>query len=188
MATKTFSSVKLPNNDIGVIAIPYGTCGTAHDVAAKTVTVKNFVLETGASVRVKFTNKNTATSPTLNVNNLGAKAIYWHGNTISSTEYWENGAVIDFVYNGTQFEIIGSTALVAHLVDGAPEDLNTLDELAAALKDNKDVLDTLVPKTRKVNGKELSSDVTLIASDVGAIATTDFTPITEQQINSLFNS
>ena len=186
MATKTFSSVKLPNNDIGVIAIPYGTCGTAAGTAAKTVTVKNFVLETGASVRVKFTYANSVANPTLNVNGLGAKAIYWHGNTISSAEYWENGAVIDFVYNGTQFEIIGSTALVAHLVEGAPEDLNTLDELAAALKDNKDVLDTLVPKTRKVNGKELSSDITLIASDVGAIATTDLVPITADEINNLF--
>ena len=36
---------------------------------------------------------------------------------------------------------------ISSLIDGAPEDLNTLDELAAALKDNKDVLDAYYTKT-----------------------------------------
>lgn len=185
MATKTFSSVKLPNNDVGVIAIPYGTCGTAAATAAKTVTVKNFVLETGASIRVKFTHKNTASNPTLNVNSLGAKAIYWHGSKISETEYWEDGAIIEFVYNGTQWEIVGSTALVANLVNGAPETLDTLNEIAAALENNKDIVTVLRQAIdEKADKTELATTNANVAANKAAIEA--FVPITAEEINNLF--
>lgn len=58
-------------------------------------------------VTVKFSNANTAASPTLNVDSTGAKAIYWHGAALVSSQYWQAGAVLDFVYNGTQWELIG---------------------------------------------------------------------------------
>jgi hypothetical protein len=40
-----------------------------------------------------------------------------------------------------------SAAAVSYLVDGAPEALNTLNELSAALDDNADILDTLLTTT-----------------------------------------
>jgi hypothetical protein len=40
--------------------------------------------------------------------------------------------------------VTASAAAVTYLVDGAPEALNTLNELAAALNDNEDILDTLL--------------------------------------------
>lgn len=85
--------------------IYYGVCETAADTVAKTVTVDNFELVTGAMVIVKFINSNSASSPTLNVNSTGAKPIYRYGTTAVSTGTtttgWTAGAVQMFVYDGT---------------------------------------------------------------------------------------
>lgn len=66
---------------------------------------------------------------------------------------------------------------VANLVDSSPDALNTLNELAAALGDDPNFATTVtgqigkkVDKTTTVNGKALSSNITLSASDVGADA------------------
>jgi hypothetical protein len=84
-----------PNN-----FLHYGVCGTAADTVAKTVTISNldnFVLEKGAVVAVKFTNSNSASNPTLNVNGTGAKNIVRYGTTATSTGTtttgWTAGAV-----------------------------------------------------------------------------------------------
>lgn len=90
------------------IAAPYGTCSTAAATVAKAVTVDTFSLITGIRVTVKFTYANTASAPTLNVNSTGAKAIYWHGAALPDTQYWDAGSVLDFVYNGTQWELVNS--------------------------------------------------------------------------------
>ena len=86
----------------------YGTCSTAASTAAKTVTLQNgstFVLKTGATVIIKFTNKNSANSPTLNINGTGAKPIYRYGTTAASTSDgtsgWRAGSVHMFTYDGT---------------------------------------------------------------------------------------
>ena len=86
--------------------ICYGVCSDAKDVAAKTVDeVPNFELKEGAMIAVKFTNENSASSPTLNVNNTGAKPIYRYGTTAVSTATtttgWIAGAVQVFIYDGT---------------------------------------------------------------------------------------
>ena len=51
---------------------------------------------------------------------------------------------------------------IADLVDSAPETMNTLNELAAAIKDNQDVADVLTEavgnKVDKVDGKDLSTN------------------------------
>ena len=89
---------------------PYGACSTAAATAAKTVTVDSdsFVLKAGAGVRVKFTNSNTASSPTLNVNGTGAKAIRRYGTTAASTtagSSWNAGSVVDLTYDGSYWYI-----------------------------------------------------------------------------------
>lgn len=90
----------------------YATCSTAAATAAKTASITSgtFSLITGARVTVKFTYANTVASPTLNIGSTGAKAIYWHGAALASSQYWQAGAVLDFVYNGTQWELIGGDA------------------------------------------------------------------------------
>lgn len=89
-----------------VFTLPYASCSTAAETAAKVVTVDNFSLEAGAIVMVKFTVTNSATAPTLNVNNTGAKSIYFKGAAISAS-YLKANYTYQFVYNGTQWELIG---------------------------------------------------------------------------------
>ena len=84
----------------------YGTCSTAASTAAKTVALTNFKLVTGAHVYVKFTVTNSAANPTLNVNSTGAKAIYYRGAAISAG-YLAANRTYEFIYNGTQYELVG---------------------------------------------------------------------------------
>ena len=84
-------------SDINVFTLPYGVCSEAASTVAKTVSVDNFSLETGAIVLVKFTNANSATSPTLNVNGTGAKSIVMYGSskvgTVDASTGWRAGAI-----------------------------------------------------------------------------------------------
>ena len=84
----------------------YGTCSTEAGTAAKVVSLPNFTLTTGSRVVVKFTVTNTAANPTLNVNNTGAKEVYYRNAAISAG-YLSANRTIEFVYNGTQYEAIG---------------------------------------------------------------------------------
>lgn len=95
-------------HDIVAGGITYCTCSTNAATVEKIAVVVsgNFTLFNGARVIVKFTNANTASSPTLNINNTGAKSIYWHGASLSASQYWESGSVIDFVYDGIAWNIV----------------------------------------------------------------------------------
>lgn len=82
---------------------PYGVCSTSASTAAKTVTIDfsgTLTLFTGMSVRVKFSNANTAASPTLNVNGTGAKPILFGTGYRGS---WIAGAVAVLTYDGTNW-------------------------------------------------------------------------------------
>ena len=97
---------------LGRATYQYGTCSTAAATAAKVVTLSGFTLFTGARISVKFTYANTVASPTLNVNSTGAKTIYAYGAAIAvnSPYSWNAGATVDFIYNGTQWEIAANSA------------------------------------------------------------------------------
>lgn len=86
--------------------VNYGTCSTAAATTAKTVACSGFVLLTGAEIAVKFTVTNTASSPTLNVNSTGAKAIYYRGTAISASALAAN-RTYTFRYNGAQYDLVG---------------------------------------------------------------------------------
>lgn len=80
------------------------TSSTASATAEKAVTLSGFVLTTGATIQVTFTNANTAATPILNVNSTGAKAIYNEaGTAVSATNpaYFPAGSTVEFTYNGT---------------------------------------------------------------------------------------
>jgi hypothetical protein len=88
----------------------YGVCSTAADTAEKTVAISGFSLVTGAEVTVKFTETNTAYSPTLNVNGTGAKNVSYKNAPILSGVL-AAGRTFHFVFDGTKYEIIGSPLL-----------------------------------------------------------------------------
>lgn len=88
---------------------PYGVCSTAAATAAKTVTIDysgTLTLYTGLTVNVKFTNENSAASPTLNVNSTGAVAIKYYGSTAADSYAWDAGAVVTLAYDGTNWVIV----------------------------------------------------------------------------------
>ena len=100
----------------------YDTCYTASDTAEKTVSVPGFVLEEGARVTVNFLESNTAANPTLNVHNgsayTGAKAIMYRGTSSvsDSSDYyrWQAGDIVDFVYDGTNWVMVGWQTYAYH--------------------------------------------------------------------------
>ena len=84
----------------------YGTCSTASATSAKVVTIAdtNWKLKVGTIIGVKFTNTNSASNVTLNVNNTGAKSIYYSnivytGNNENIVGY--SGKIIYYMYDGT---------------------------------------------------------------------------------------
>lgn len=86
--------------------VNYGLCSTAAATAAKTVACTGFALITGAEITVKFTVTNTASNPTLNVNNTGAKSIHYNGGVITAG-YLAAYRTYTFRYNGTQYDLVG---------------------------------------------------------------------------------
>ena len=83
----------------------YAVCGTAGSTTAKVAACEGFTLKTGAAALVKFTNANTAASPTLNINGTGAKLIKRYGDT-AYRNFWPAGAVVLFVYDGENYMMI----------------------------------------------------------------------------------
>lgn len=99
---------KLDNTNVA-----YGTCTTAAATAAKVVTISgntNWKLAVGSTVIVKFTNTNTASNCTLNVNSSGAKQI-WYNTAVntgnSSTIFGYANRYIKFMYDGTYWVWMG---------------------------------------------------------------------------------
>lgn len=90
------------------------TCGTAAATVAKVATLASgsLALKSGATVAIKFTYANSASSPTLNVANTGAKSIRLNGAALTnSAYYWAAGAVVTFVYDGTYWNVADAAAL-----------------------------------------------------------------------------
>lgn len=101
----------------------FATCSTAAGTAAKTATIEGFTLVTGATVRIKFENTNTATSPSLNISdgtsNTGAKAIKMYGTTAAGTNpstSWNAGEVVELVYDGTNWLMCKNFAITYDVV------------------------------------------------------------------------
>lgn len=156
MATKVINSLTF--GDTYVLTTPYATCSTAAGTAAKVATItpgSAFSLETGVRVSVKFTNALSVAAPTLNVNSSGAKAIYFRGATLTSAQYWAAGSTVDFVFDGTYWQMLGSQhnstySLSSFGVTSSAAELNILDGVTATTAEiNK--LDGLTTSTTELN-------------------------------------
>lgn len=82
----------------------YATCDTAAGTAAKVASLAagTLSLKAGATVAVKFTYANTASSPTLNIAGAGTKAMYIQG---VRDVYWTDGATVTFTYDGINWRV-----------------------------------------------------------------------------------
>lgn len=95
----------------------FATCGTGAATAAKVATIvpadSGWTLYEGATVTVKFTSKNTAATPTLNVNNTGAKQIRdYNGDELTKeAREWLEGSAMALTYDGTYWRIQDSNLM-----------------------------------------------------------------------------
>jgi len=86
-----------------------GTCSTAAATAAKEVVIpaaQGFVLETGAIIIFKSANTNSASNVTINVNNTGAKHIYYSNAVYtgsSNIATGQAGRYMTYIYDGTNW-------------------------------------------------------------------------------------
>lgn len=143
-------------------AICYGTSSTGASTAQKSVTVStgSFSLTAGRKIVVKFSNANTAGTPTLKVGTNAAKNIYSKGSQITTGS---NKALIagvcEFIYDGTQFHLIGSYIDTTYSSKTAASGGNTLSLCTTGEKYNW-------------NGKQATiSDLSTIRSGASAGAT-----------------
>lgn len=150
MAVKASTTIELIRVDDGTNGqngkMLYGTSTTTAGTAAK-VTASNisgFSLYTGVTVSVKFTYGNTATSPTLNINRTGAKGIQLNG---AAYAYWIAGATVDFVYDGSYWQVCstplyGSSSTIGNptgtnvYIDGDSVDIRSRDTILSSFSKN----------------------------------------------------
>lgn len=151
----------------------YATSSTGSSTAAKTATITptltGYTLEKGAIITVKFTNANTNSAPTLNVNSTGSKAIRtYSGGTLSEAEYkWPAGATMSFVYDGSYWRIQDSTELTRlSTAEGSITTQAGQIELKANASDVYDKTSTNALLEVKANKDTLTSEINASADTV----------------------
>lgn len=97
----------------------YGTCSTANGTAAKVVNITDFVLGVGGIVSVLFTYAVDAAA-TLNVNNTGAKPIYYNAAAITAGLI-KAGVIATMIYDGTNFNVVAFNIADVDEFDGGDE-------------------------------------------------------------------
>ena len=127
-----------------------GICTTSVSDPAKIVSIPNFYLYTGAIVTVMFKNGNNYENPTLNVNSTGAKPImvvrmgtlnvpynisgmwrYTSGALNKSSEMWQPYTTMDFIYDGTNWVIVGNPTVESGRVNFHSGIINCVYEVKA---------------------------------------------------------
>ena len=118
-----------------------GVVRSSATTLAKTANFTNFALKDNSWVQINMVHGNRAAKEiTLNINNTGAKPIYINGLSSSDSNYELPAGTYFVFYDGTAYQFRTDSYLYG-----------------------------TVPSTRKVNNKQLSMDITLTASDVGAL-------------------
>lgn len=88
----------------------YGVCNTEAETAVKVVSIDGITsLTTGLAIRVMFTNANTASAVSLNVNNLGSIAIKRGGSVPVGIMEWEAQSVLSLVYTGSSWLVVSTS-------------------------------------------------------------------------------
>ena len=85
----------------------YAVCATAGDTVQKSVTLAGFNYIAGATVIVKFTNGNTAVSPSLNVANGSVSEYYPIMNGADALASVPEATTLMLVFTGTTFDVVG---------------------------------------------------------------------------------
>lgn len=175
--TVTYSTpvvVSKPQEGYEADATFYATSSSSASTGAKTATVQEpegFELKEGVVVSVKFTNANTASSPTLNVDSTGAKPIRTLG---TSSAYWAAGQTVLFVYDGTYWQVASAPVWASTVTVGNPASRNVyVDGTHVAIRNGTteysafDANNITLGRTNAGSMLRLSSDGTATFYDAG---------------------
>lgn len=165
-------SVQLNDNSTHLIEpILFTTAGGTS--TALTAAISNFELAAGVYVNLKV--GTVGANATLNVNNTGAKAIYYNGIAIGANMLSE-GNIYTFIYTGTRWELvgditgknimIGTTAeWLSHTSYVAPEGTICIYTDASTYTNEND--DTIVvPGIKISNGINAITDSPFVGDDI----------------------
>lgn len=106
----TYTNMKLGNG--------YGTCSTAATTTAKVATLFDYNLLVGGYVSIKFTYAVPANA-TLNINEKGAKNIFYKGSKITENVIKAND-LVTFIFDGSQYVITSIDRWQSDLDSKAP--------------------------------------------------------------------
>jgi hypothetical protein len=140
------------------------TCTTVNTTAAKTLTIDNFVLEKDVIINVLFSGGNQVTTPSLNINETGAKSIVYNGvvfgtKALSSTNgsvsygayYWSPNTILRLRYNGqlwlAEDALIYADPYEKHTLSGEKEVFGKISFGSITDESSKDVLIENLPFT-----------------------------------------
>lgn len=168
----------------------YGTCDTSSSTSAKVATVNgsSFILRQGAMVCIRFSNTNTSSSATLNVNSTGAKTINLSNSTSLTSSYWAPNSYVTFLYDGVYWRIIsmspgqastsyyGITKLSSSVSDASTKTAAT----SSAVKSAYDLAKNALPKS----GGMISGNLGITGSlSLGGIPTSGTHAVTKQYVD-----
>lgn len=123
----------------------HAVCSNTAAVTTKAITVKGLLLRTGVKIAVKFTNGISVANTLLNVNNTGAKAIYYKGAALKAG-YITTGAYVILQYDGVRWNILG---------DLADKQIETLNNIIDKQNETiKNMSSTVTQLSKAVEGKQ----------------------------------
>lgn len=195
--TVTYSTpvvVSKPQEGYDNDATFYATSSSSASTSAKTATVQEpegFQLKEGVVVSVKFTNANSASSPTLNVDGTGAKPIRTLG---TSSAYWAAGQTVLFVYDGTYWQVASAPVWASTVTVGNPASRNVyIDSSHVAIRNGTTEYSTFdsnnitLGRTNAGSMLRLSSDGTATFYDAGDDVLSISADSSGAQIETTFN-
>lgn len=109
---------------------------TAKTVTASNLTPSNFILMEGAMIKVRFNYANTAASPTLNINNTGARKILDINGLQLKSGAWAVDDVVEFIYNGSEWISLGVSAALPLFAGGTGISLKSSPTMLTDLSSN----------------------------------------------------
>ena len=148
------------------------TCSTVAGTAAKVASFTNFALEAGCLIAVKFTNGNSASGATLNVNSTGAKAIQVNGAAVAVGAIIPNGVYL-LAYDGTNWAMLNpvtvSDAITEDEIGLAPTQNAVYDALAlkAPLASPTFTGDVVVPDQTAGNNSTKAANTKYVDAGLG---------------------
>lgn len=102
---------------------PYAICDAEASSTIKDVVCDDYEREIGSTITIKFTNGNSATYPTIRITSNSVRYAsasvknYTGGNPSTAERTWATGAILMFMYDGTNYRLLdgGSTAATASI-------------------------------------------------------------------------